>query len=162
MDQLHPPTRNPRNKGLSEKGLVMEKGNQTSRGFGMKQGLFLSSSACSSLFSPMASSHGGFLAHSCAPRRKKHMVGDFYNLSNCSHLNYCNTRSPLAPFCPYLAEGSPGKIDYRKKGTLILTSLMEDLEHMTARLGSFNLTFFFCGLQFYTHHLLSTPISSSG
>ena len=28
---------------------------------------------------------------------------------------------------PFLGEGSPTKIDYRKKGTLILTSLLEDL-----------------------------------
>ena len=27
----------------------------------------------------------------------------------------------------FLGEGSPTKIDYRKKGTLILTSLLEDL-----------------------------------
>ena len=32
------------------------------------------------------------------------------------------------PFRPFLGEGSPTKIDYRKKGTLILTSLSEDLE----------------------------------
>ena len=31
------------------------------------------------------------------------------------------------PFYPFLGEGSPTKIDYRKKGTLILTSLLEDL-----------------------------------
>ena len=37
------------------------------------------------------------------------------------------TRSPsaLLPFSGW--EGSPTKIDYRKKGTLILTSLLEDL-----------------------------------
>ena len=28
---------------------------------------------------------------------------------------------------PFLGEGSPTKIDYRKKGTLILSSLLEDL-----------------------------------
>ena len=28
---------------------------------------------------------------------------------------------------PFLGEGSPTKIDYRKRGTLILTSLLEDL-----------------------------------
>ena len=33
---------------------------------------------------------------------------------------------PVVPFCPSLGEGSPSKIDYRKKGTLILTSLLED------------------------------------
>ena len=31
------------------------------------------------------------------------------------------------PFYPFLGEGSPTKIDYRKRGTLILTSLLEDL-----------------------------------
>ena len=34
---------------------------------------------------------------------------------------------PVVPFYPFLGEGSPAKIDYRKKGTLILTSLLEDL-----------------------------------
>ena len=37
------------------------------------------------------------------------------------------TRSPVVPFYPFLGEGSPTKIDYRKKGTLIPTSLLEDL-----------------------------------
>ena len=31
---------------------------------------------------------------------------------------------PAVPFCPLWGEGSPAKIDYRKKGTLILTSLL--------------------------------------
>ena len=34
---------------------------------------------------------------------------------------------PVVPFCPFLGEGSPTEIDYRKKGALILTSLLEDL-----------------------------------
>ena len=35
---------------------------------------------------------------------------------------------PVVPCYPFLGEGSPTKIDYRKKvGTLILTSLLEDL-----------------------------------
>ena len=34
-------------------------------------------------------------------------------------------RCPFSP--PFLGEGSPTKIDYRKRGTLILTSLLEDL-----------------------------------
>ena len=34
---------------------------------------------------------------------------------------------PVVPFYPFLGEGSPTKIDYRRKGTLILTSLLEDL-----------------------------------
>ena len=31
------------------------------------------------------------------------------------------------PFYPFLGEGSPTKINYRRKGTLILNSLLEDL-----------------------------------
>ena len=34
---------------------------------------------------------------------------------------------PVVPFYPCLGEGSPTKMDYKKKGTLILTSLLEDL-----------------------------------
>ena len=34
---------------------------------------------------------------------------------------------PVVPFYPFLGEGYPTKIDYGKKGTLILTSLLEDL-----------------------------------
>ena len=37
-------------------------------------------------------------------------------------------RSPSSALCTnFLGEGSPTKIDYRTKGTLILTSLLEDL-----------------------------------
>ena len=32
------------------------------------------------------------------------------------------------PFTPFFWEGSPAKIDYRNKGTLVQTSLLEDLE----------------------------------
>ena len=35
---------------------------------------------------------------------------------------------PVVPFYVFFGEGSPAKIDYIKKGTLILTSLLEDLE----------------------------------
>ena len=35
--------------------------------------------------------------------------------------------STVVPFHPFLEEGSPTNIDYRKKGTLIPTSLLEDL-----------------------------------
>ena len=38
------------------------------------------------------------------------------------------TRSPSSALLPFLGEGSPTKIDYRKKGTLILTSPLEDLD----------------------------------
>ena len=37
------------------------------------------------------------------------------------------TRSPSIALLPFFGEGSPTKIDYRKKGTLSLTSLLEDL-----------------------------------
>ena len=38
-------------------------------------------------------------------------------------------RSPSSALLPlFLGEGSPTKIDYRQKGTLILTSLLEDLK----------------------------------
>ena len=37
------------------------------------------------------------------------------------------TRSPNSALLLFFGEGSPTKIDYRKKGTLILTSLLEDL-----------------------------------
>ena len=35
--------------------------------------------------------------------------------------------SPVVPVYPFLGEGSPTKIDYRRKGTPIVTSLLEDL-----------------------------------
>ena len=38
---------------------------------------------------------------------------------------------PVVPFYPFLGEGSSTQIDYRQKGTLILTSLLEQKE--TAR-----------------------------
>ena len=34
---------------------------------------------------------------------------------------------PVVPFYTFLGEGSPTKIDYRRKGTLVLASLLEDL-----------------------------------
>ena len=38
---------------------------------------------------------------------------------------------PVVPFLtPFLGEGSPTKVDYRKLGTLILTSLLENLEEL--------------------------------
>ena len=38
---------------------------------------------------------------------------------------------PVVPFYPFLGEGSPTKIDYRKTvGTLMLTSLLEDLAYL--------------------------------
>ena len=39
---------------------------------------------------------------------------------------------PVVPFYPFsfLGEGSPTKTDYRRKGTLILTSRLEDLENL--------------------------------
>ena len=46
-------------------------------------------------------------------------------------------RSPVVPLYPCLREGSTTKIDYRKKGTLILTSLLEDLGVHVRSVGSF-------------------------
>ena len=42
---------------------------------------------------------------------------------NKSHL----ARSPTSALLPFVGGGSPTKIDYRKKGTLILASLLEEL-----------------------------------
>ena len=36
----------------------------------------------------------------------------------------------VVPFYPFLGEGFPTTIDYRKKGTLILASLLEDLGYV--------------------------------
>ena len=41
---------------------------------------------------------------------------------------------PVVPFCPLFGEGSPTKVDYRKKGGLIL-SLLEDLVILLSPLG---------------------------
>ena len=41
------------------------------------------------------------------------------------------SRSFSSALCPFLGEGSAPKIDHRKKGTLILTSLLEDLGLLT-------------------------------
>ena len=38
---------------------------------------------------------------------------------------------PVVHLYPFLGEGSPTQIDYRKKGTLLLTSLLEDLVKIT-------------------------------
>ena len=46
------------------------------------------------------------------------------------------SRSPCSAHShPLLGEGSPTKIDYRKKGTLILTSLLEDLAVVAFHFG---------------------------
>ena len=37
------------------------------------------------------------------------------------------SRSPGSALLPFLREGSPTKVDYRNKGTLILSALLEDL-----------------------------------
>ena len=45
-----------------------------------------------------------------------------------SAYDWGSSRSPSNALLPFfLAEGSPTKIDYNKKGTLLLTSLLEDL-----------------------------------
>ena len=38
------------------------------------------------------------------------------------------SRSPSSSLSPFLGQGSPTKIDYRRKGAFIQTSLVEDLE----------------------------------
>ena len=43
---------------------------------------------------------------------------------------------PVVPFFPCLGEGSPTEIDYRKKGGLILPSLLEDLGDVSMFLTS--------------------------
>ena len=45
---------------------------------------------------------------------------------------FCSSPIPIVPFYPFLGEGSHTKIDYRKQGTLILTSLLEDLALRTS------------------------------
>ena len=40
---------------------------------------------------------------------------------------YVHLDPPVVLFYPFLGVGSPTKTDHRKKGTLILTSLLEDL-----------------------------------
>ena len=43
------------------------------------------------------------------------------------------------PFTLFLGEGSPTKIEYRKRGTLILTSLLEDLDSLEDAVKQFKL-----------------------
>ena len=58
-------------------------------------------------------------------------------------LGETTSRSPSSVLQPFVAEGSPTKIDYRKKGNLILTFLLEDLdlakEHSISLMMSANL-----------------------
>ena len=49
-----------------------------------------------------------------------------YGVANFELSVYGFLGPPEVPFYPFLGEGSPTNIDYRKKGTLILTSLLED------------------------------------
>ena len=37
---------------------------------------------------------------------------------------------PRVPFCHFVGDGSPAKIDHRRKGTLIPIALLEDLGHI--------------------------------
>ena len=54
-----------------------------------------------------------------------HKLGVIYQGFKDGHIH--SLGPPVVPFTPFLGEGSPTKIDYRKKGTLILNSLLEDL-----------------------------------
>ena len=45
----------------------------------------------------------------------------------------CRSPTPVVPFYPCLGEGSPTKIDYIRKGALILSSRLEDLVVLVKR-----------------------------
>ena len=47
--------------------------------------------------------------------------------SQLPQLQFFGLGPPVVPFYPFLGEGSPTKTDYGKKGTLILTTLLEVL-----------------------------------
>ena len=60
------------------------------------------------------------------------------------------------PFYPLLGEGSPTKIDYSKKGTLILASLLEDLAEFASgkgMLSEFRAPLDFVGISFWRMQL---------
>ena len=60
-------------------------------------------------------------------------------VSNCSVV-FWRLGRPVAPFTvSFLGEGSPTKTDYRKKVTLVQTSLLEDLGGSVALLEWFEL-----------------------
>ena len=51
---------------------------------------------------------------------------------------------PVVPFLTlFMGEGSPTKIDYRKKGALILTSLLQDLANLKFLKGAMTITYTF-------------------
>ena len=53
-------------------------------------------------------------------------------------ITFCHSGPRVVPFYPFLGEGSPTKIGYRKKkGTLFLTCLLEDLDSLTSKSCSF-------------------------
>ena len=60
--------------------------------------------------------------HFTPPFRKPRMLIPLYILTNNGFLG-----SPAVLFYPFWGGSSPAKIDYRKEGTLMLTSLQEDL-----------------------------------
>ena len=53
--------------------------------------------------------------------------GGFDRPSSVAVVCVCILGPPVVPFCPFWGEGSPTKIDCRKKGTLIPTSPLSDL-----------------------------------
>ena len=56
----------------------------------------------------------------------------------CFHLFVFLLSRSVVPFCPFLGEASPTTIDYRQKlGTLVLTSLLEDLVVFARRFSTF-------------------------
>ena len=55
---------------------------------------------------------------------------------------------PVVPLYPFFGGGFPVKVDYRKKGSLILTSLLEDLDCTCWVFGDVRLFVFFPPLGF--------------
>ena len=90
--------------------------------------------------SPVKWSQKGFVGHSCVRTCDPGVVLVFVVASDKLVSGAMHTvilwrkavcrllGPPVVPFYPFFGEGSPTtKIDYRKKGALILSSLLEDL-----------------------------------
>ena len=61
-----------------------------------------------------------------------HLVWFQRSLGWCNHVLL---GPPVVPFYIYCWEGSPTKIDNRKKGNLFLTSLLEDLVYIMTQVS---------------------------
>ena len=67
----------------------------------------------------------------------KHISGDGQETNREVVQQWCNLLGPpVVPFYTFLGEGSPTKVDYRQKGTLILASLLEELALLNGQLPS--------------------------